>query len=158
MYFLLIASILFAACNSMLLHKLRLPSAAAVYRLNLVSALVWLVTLLALNGFRITPSRTSLIFGLVYGVTQALFILFKSLAMNRGPISITALFGNGSLFLSVAVCYFAFDEAITLGDAVGLILLFAALLLTTYKRGAARDEAPRHGWLLFSLQIGRAHV
>ena len=151
MYLLLIASILFASCNSILLHRLRLPSAAAVYRLNLVSALVWLTCLLTLNGFRITPSRTSLLFGLVYGVTQALFILFKSLAMNRGPISVTALFGNGSLFLSVAVCYFAFGEPITLGDAIGLLLLFAAILLSTYKRTAGGDEAPRRGWLLFSL-------
>ena len=150
MYFLLALSIAFASMNSILLHKVRLSSSAAVFRLNLISALVWLVSLFTLNGFRFTPSRTVLIFGLLYGITQALFILFKSLAMNRGPVSITALLGNGSLLISVAFCYFAFGEAVTLWDAVGLFALLLAICLTNYKRGA-NEAPPSRGWLVFAL-------
>ena len=147
MYPLLIASILCASMNSILLHRVRLSSAAAVYRLNLIASLVWLVCLFSLNGFRLSLSRAVILFALIYGITQAAFILFKSLAMNRGPVSVTALFGNGSLLLSVAVCYFAFDEAVTIWDVIGLIALLAAIVMTTYKRGDGRGEAPKRGWL-----------
>lgn len=151
MYPLLIASILCASVNSILLHKVRLSSAAAVFRLNLISALVWLIALTVLNGFRLTLTRTVILFAIVYGITQALFILFKSLAMNRGPVSVTALLGNGSLLLSVAVCYFAFGEAVTIGDMIGLLALLAAIVMTTYKRGEVQKDPPRRGWLLFAI-------
>ena len=146
MYLLLAVSILFASLGSILLHRLKLPSAAAVYRLNLVTALVWLTLLLALNGFTLTLSRTVLLFGLIYGVTQALFILFKSLAMNRGSPSVTSLLGNGSLLLSVAVSYLAFDEAVTVWDLLGLFLLLVAIFLTADPRHAPHVP-PKRGWL-----------
>ena len=149
MLFLLFLSIVFASLNGILLHKARLTSALAVYRLNLITACVWLVCLLSLNGFHLHIDRTVLLFGLVYGAVQALFIFFKTLAMNTGPVSVTTLMGNGSLLLSILVCYFAWGERVSIGDGVGLVLLLFAIALVTYKRGTGGGM--RRGWILFAI-------
>ena len=74
----LFLSIVFAALNSTLLKKVRLSSAAAVYLFNLLSCAVWLLLLFFINDFQLHITVQTLLFGLLYGVTQALFIFFKT--------------------------------------------------------------------------------
>ena len=150
MSFLLLPSILFASLNSILLHRVKITTPASVFGLNAIGSLVWLLCLSALNGFSLHVSRPILIFGILYGVTQTLFILFKLLAMNSGPVSVTTLCGNASLLLSVIVCYFAFGEPITFGDGIGLFLLLAALLLLTYQKGRG-GAAMSARWGIYTL-------
>ena len=153
---LLLPSILFASLNSILLHRVKLTAASSVFGLNAIGSLVWLLCLSAMNGFSLHLSRPILLFGILYGMTQALFIFFKLLAMNSGPVSVTTLCGNASLLLSILVCYFAFGEAVTIGDGIGLFLLLAALLLLTYKKshGGASMSARWGIYTFFFLLLG----
>ena len=129
----LLITIIFASLNSVLLHNVKFKSDASVYKFNTVCSFVWLAILFSLNGFRLQFGREALIFGLVYGVTQALFVFFKTMAMNSGPVSVTTLIGNASLLISVFVSYFLWGEEISALDVLGLCILLFALFLTTYK-------------------------
>lgn len=144
----LFLSIVFAALNSTLLKKVRLSSAAAVYLFNLLSCAVWLLLLFFINGFQLHITVQTLLFGLLYGVTQALFIFFKTAAMNSGPMSVTTLIGNASLLLSVFVCYFCWSEPISGGDVIGLALLLGGIFLATYQKS---NTAISKRWYPFSL-------
>ena len=134
MLILLLFSIFAASLNSAVLHKAELSEKGAIYKFNLFGALVWCVCLFIANGGRLHFDTTALLWGCVYGVTQALFILFKTAAMNSGPVSITTLIGNCSLVVSVVVCFILWNEPISLADMIGLALLMLGLTLATYKK------------------------
>lgn len=127
-------SILAASLNSALLHKARLTEKGAIYRFNLLGALVWCVCLFIANGGALHFESGALLWGFIYGITQALFILFKTAAMNSGPVSVTTLIGNCSLVVSSIVCFVVWQEPISLADIAGLMLLMLGLSLTTYKK------------------------
>ena len=148
MIVLLLFSVLAASLNSALLHKADLGEKGAIYKFNLLGAAVWCVCLLLANGGRLHLDANALLWGCLYGITQALFILLKAAAMNSGPVSITTLIGNCSLIVSVFVCFILWGEPITLADAAGLVLLMLGLSLATYKRGGGRFTGR---WALFSL-------
>ena len=134
MFLLLLLSILGASLNSAVMHKANLTEKGAIYKFNLFGALVWCVCLFIANGGMLHFDTTALLWGCVYGVTQALFILFKTAAMNSGPVSVTTLIGNCSLVVSVVVCFILWNEPISLADVIGLLLLLVGLSLTTYKK------------------------
>ena len=127
-------SILGASLNSAVLHKADLTEKGTIYKFNLFGTLVWCVCLFIANGGRLHFDTNALLWGCVYGVTQALFILFKTAAMNSGPVSITTLIGNCSLVVSVVVCFILWNEPISPADIGGLVLLMVGLSLTTYKK------------------------
>ena len=147
MFLLLLLSILGASLNSAVMHKANLTEKGAIYKFNLFGALVWCVCLFIANGGRLHFDTTALLWGCVYGVTQALFILFKTAAMNSGPVSITTLIGNCSLVISVVVCFILWNEPISLADMIGLVLLMIGLSLTTYKKS---NGAFTKKWALLS--------
>lgn len=134
MYWLLPLTIAFASLNSVVLHKTKLGESRSIYLYNLLCSAVWFVCLFTVNGFRLTLSEDAIIWGALYGITQALFILFKTAAMNSGPVSVTTLLGNSSLVISVIVCFFLWDEPISLPDVGGLICLMTGLFFVTYKK------------------------
>ena len=134
MYFLLLLSIIFASLNSVVLHKAELKGQSSVYLYNFIASAVWCVALLLANGFKLRLTGGVILFGAIYGTVQALFILFKTLAMNKGPVAVTTLVGNFSLVVSVFVCFLIFDEAISLADLLGLALLMCGIVFTTYKK------------------------
>ena len=134
MIVLLLFSILGASLNSAIMHKAKLTEKGAIYKFNLFGALVWCGCLFIANGGRLHLDANTLLWGCIYGITQALFILFKTAAMNSGPVSITTLIGNCSLVVSVVVCFIMWNEPISLADIAGLVLLMVGLSLTTYKK------------------------
>ena len=138
MYLLLALSIVFASMNSTLLHRARLGGRGAIYRYNLICSAVWCVCLFAANGFTLHIDGVVLTWGVIYGVTQTLFVLFKTAAMNSGPVSVTTLIGNCSLLVSVFVCFVLWGEPITPADGAGLIILLVGIGLATYKRSEGR--------------------
>ena len=148
MFFLLLLSILGASLNSAVLHKANLTEKGAIYRFNLFGTLVWCVCLFLANGARLHFDASTLLWGFIYGFTQALFILFKTAAMNSGPVSITTLIGNCSLVISVVVCFILWNEPISLADMIGLVLLMIGLSLTTYKKS---NGAFTKKWAVLSL-------
>jgi len=131
---LLLISIATAALCGVVMHRAKLGSTDEVFGFNAVTAAVWCLILFAANGFTLHLTRQVLIFGVIYGVTQTLFILFKTLAMNNGPVSVTTLIGNFSVVVSVGACFFIWDEPVLIGDVLGLALLTCGIILTTYKR------------------------
>jgi uncharacterized membrane protein len=146
MYLFLILSVIFASLNSLVLHKARLSGGAAVFSYNFLSAIVWSVCLFAANGFTLHLDGAVILWGVIYGITQAAFILFKTLSMNTGPVSITTLIGNFSLVVSVLVCYILWQERVGIFDLLGLLLLLLGIVLATYKRGG---EAFGRKWKIF---------
>lgn len=150
MLYLLLISIIFASLNSVVLHKADLSNGNTVYKINMIVSAVWFFVLFAVNGFKISISSPALIWGIVYGVTQTLFILFKTLAMNSGPVSVTTLIGNMSLVVSVFFCFFVWQEAITASDIIGLAILMLGTVLTTYKNKKDGKKISRK-WIIYSI-------
>jgi len=148
MYLLLLLSIVAASLNSTVLHKAKLKEGASIYRFNLFSAAVWCVCLFIANGGRLSFDSGAFLWGCIYGVTQALFILFKTAAMNSGPVSITTLIGNCSLIVSVVVCNILWAEPVSFADAIGLVLLMLGLTFATHKKTGGKFTKR---WALFSL-------
>ena len=150
MLYLLLISIIFASLNSVVLHKADLSNGNTVYKINMIVSAVWFFVLFAVNGFKISISSPALIWGIVYGVTQTLFILFKTLAMNSGPVSVTTLIGNMSLVVSVFFCFFVWQEAIAASDIIGLAVLMLGTVLTTYKNKKDGKKISRK-WIIYSI-------
>lgn len=148
MLYLLLLSIIFATLNSVLLHKVSFSGSNAVYKFNMLGAAVWCVCLFAVNGFKLHIDKTVLLWGVIYGITQALFILFKSLAMNCGAVSVTTLMGNMSLVVSVFFCYFVWQEPINAADTIGLAILLLGIVLSTYEK---KKESISRQWFIYSL-------
>ena len=85
MYLLLLTSIIFASANSVVLHKVTLDG-GKIFRYNLIGAAVWCLCLFIANRCTLTLDFNVILWGIIYGVTQALFILFKTLAMNTAKL------------------------------------------------------------------------
>jgi len=118
MLWLLITSIIFASMNSIVLHIAKLDKRASIYKYNFLCSLVWCICLYLVNGFKLRLTGNVILFGIIYGIAQVLFILIKTLAMNNGPVSITTLIGNSSLVISVVVCLVLWNEPISIADVI----------------------------------------
>ncbi len=146
MYLLLICSILFASLNSVLLHKL--PSKSNINIFNMICALIWMVILFAVNGFSLTFSKEVIVWGIIYGIVQELFMFFKAQAMNTGAVSITTLIGNCSLILSTSVGIIVWKEIISVPQIIGILILICAFFLCTYSK--SKDDKKASGkWLFY---------
>ena len=148
MLYLILLSIVFASLNSVLLHKVNFSGSNAVYKFNMVGAAVWCVCLFAVNGFKLHIDKTVLLWGVIYGITQAFFILFKTLAMNCGAVSVTTLIGNMSLVVSVFFCYFVWQEPINAADIIGLVILLLGIVLSTYEK---KNGSISRKWVVYSI-------
>ena len=95
---------------------------------------MWCVILFILNKGIFYIDKNVIIWGLIYGITQAFFVFFKTLAMGNGPVSITTLIGNFSLLVSVMVSLILWNEAFTVYDVFGIFLLLFSIFLCTYKK------------------------
>ena len=146
MYLLLLTSIIFASANSVVLHKVKLDG-SKIYKYNLIGTLVWCICLFVANRFTLTLNSDVILWGVIYGVTQALFILFKTQAMNTGSVSVTTLIGNCSLVVSVLACFILWGEGVGIPDVLGLSVLIVGIFLTTFKK---TNESYNRKWLIYS--------
>ena len=147
MYLLLLLSIAFASLNSVVLHKVKLDG-SRIYKYNLIGTLVWCVCLFFANGCKLTLNSDVILWGVVYGATQALFILFKTQAMNSGSVSVTTLIGNCSLVVSVLACFVLWGEGGGILDIIGLSVLLLGIFLTTFKKTGVGYNRK---WLIYSV-------
>lgn len=155
MIYLLLLSIVFASLNSVLLHKAKL-SHRNIYLFNFLCAAVWCAILFAANGFKLRMTQSVLVWGAVYGATQILFMLFKTLAMNTGSVSVTTLVGNFSLVLSVVFCSIVWGETISLSDVFGLMLLILGIILSARKDTSGTSNSKWPVYLIFFLIFAAA--
>lgn len=135
MYYLLVVSILFASFNSVFLNKSKLNGKNQIFFFNFWVSSIWCVILFALNKGTLNINKDVLLWGVVYGVVQALFVLFKTLAMGSGPVSVTTLIGNFSLVVSITVSLIVWKEKFSIFDLIGILLLLLALAFCTAKKG-----------------------
>ncbi len=149
MYFMLAASILAASFNSVLLHKAKIEGKGSVYTFNLFSSLLWCVLLFAVNLGKITINLQILFWAVLYGIVQALFIFFKTNAMNSGPVAITTLIGNSSLLISVIFSFLMWGEPIGAVKFLGIVLLLFALFLCTYKKSGENNFSKK--WIVYTV-------
>lgn len=145
MNFMLGLSVAAASGNSVFLHKAHLLKKDDVFLFSLIGSIVWSLMLFIINGFSISITPTAVFWGVLYGITQAAFLYFKTAAMNSGPVSIVTLIGNCSLLVSVLFCFLVWQEPIFLSDVVGIAILMIAVILCTYKKQEAVFEKRRIG-------------
>jgi len=151
MYYLLGASVIAASLNSVMINKAKVNKKREIFKFNLFSSLVWCVILLIANKGNISINQQVLFWGIVYGATQALFILFKTAAMSSGSVAITTLIGNSSLLISILVSLIVWKERVTITDIAALVLLLAAIGMCTYKKTAATYNSKWKYYVVFFL-------
>ena len=128
----LLITIFAASLNSVLLHKL--PKENDVFTFNFICSVIWFIVLFAINGFSITFSKEIVFWGILYGIVQMFFLIFKTKAMGAGPVSITTLIGNCSLLLSTVVGIIVWKESISRMQILGIAMLIVAFFLCTYSK------------------------
>lgn len=96
-------------------------------------------------------STKILLWGIVYGLTQTCFILFKTAAMSTGSVTVTTLIGNSSLLISILVSLIVWKEKITAADIIGLVLLVIAIFLCTYTKDASKSVNHTSLWKYYVL-------
>ncbi len=133
--YLLTLSVFIASLNSICLNRAKITAKSEIFKFNLICSAIWFIILFSVNGFKIRFTEDVIIFGIIYGITQSSFILFKTLAMSTGPVSITTLIGNSSLLISLIVSLVVWGEKIGVFDIIGLLILGAGIFLTNYKKG-----------------------
>lgn len=141
-YGMLASTIIAASLNSICMKKGKV-SGSSIFGFNLLVAVIWLIIALATRGCGLVLNGDVVFWGVFYGITQFMFILFKTASMNAGPVSVTTLIGNASLLISVCVSVILWKETITPIDYVGLALLLVAIFLCTYKK---TEEAYKPSW------------
>ncbi len=141
---LLVLSIFAASVNSVLLHKM--PKKSNVFAFNLIVSFVWIAVLAVANGFKINFTFDAVLWGVLYGVVQMLFLIFKTRAMSSGPVSITTLIGNCSLILSTCVGVLVWKEDISLWQILGIAVLVGAFFLCTYQKSGTKASRL---WVLY---------
>ncbi len=143
---LLLCSVFCAAMNSLLLHKL--PKGSNIQLFNALCALIWLIILFSFNGFNLTFSADIVVWGVIYGIIQELFMFFKAKAMGSGSVSITTLIGNCSLLLSTTVGAIVWNESVSAIQILGIALLISAFFLCTYSKSQS-DKKASGKWLFY---------
>jgi drug/metabolite transporter (DMT)-like permease len=134
MYYFLVLSVFTASFNSIILNRSGVRKKEEVFGFNFIGAFLWCIMLFIIAKGNITLSFDVVFWGILYGLVQALFILFKTLAMSTGSVAVTTLIGNSSLLISIFVSLLVWKEKVTLIDISGLLLLCLAIYLCTYKK------------------------
>ena len=134
MYYMLVLSVVTASLNSIVMRKVKLNNIRDTFLFNLIVSFIWFGILVSINGFSVAFNHSTVLWGTVYGITQALFVFFKTLSMNSGSVSVTTLIGNSSLFISVFVSLLVWNERISSADYLGLFILLISIFLCTYRK------------------------
>ncbi len=125
-----------------------LPKKTNIFSFNKLCALVWVVILVSYNNFSVSITKGTLFWGLLYGCVQAMFLLFKSKAMNSGPVSITTLIGNCSLVLSTFVGVIVWKEDVTLIQVFCICALIISFILCTYTKSKDNTNGK---WIVYCI-------
>ena len=151
MYYMLLFSVIAASFNSVVLNKARVRKKEDVFPFNLIVSLIWCIILFIANKGHILVSSEILFWGILYGLTQTCFILFKTAAMSTGSVTVTTLIGNSSLLSSILVSLIIWKEQITAADIIGLGLLAMAIFLCTYTRDSVKSANHTPSWKYYVL-------
>ena len=156
MYALLALSIFSASMYSIILHRFPADKNGNLFCLNFYSSIIWIILLFAANRFSVDLDSSVLIWGVVYGVVQALFVWFKAKAMHSGSVPVTTLIGNSSLIISILFSFFVWREPITFIDGIALVLFLSGIFLATYQKSSAKHNKSWKYYAVFFLLFASA--
>lgn len=148
LYILLLLSVCAASLNNALMHKASLKGKKEIYLFNLGCSAVWIVLLLAANKWTFHINKEVVMWGLVYGIMQMLFFIFKTGAMTAGPVSVTTLIGNCSLLVSIVLSDILWSEHIGIPQCIGIVLLLIAVFLCTDTK---EDASLSRSWTIYCI-------
>lgn len=147
MYYLLGVSVTTATLNSIFLKKGKIGDNSLIFNFNIITSILWCILLFLLNKCTVTINALTLLWGIAYGLVQASFVLFKTLALRSGPVSITTLIGNSSLLLSIIVSAILWNEKIIFIQCIGVALLIFSIILCTYRKS---ETVFKVNWKIYS--------
>ncbi len=132
-YLLMCVSILFCAANSCLLRAYgskKKDAPAGVFGFNCLVSVGWgiILTVLFSAGDR-AISPLAALFGAVYGLLLAAFLLFKNLAMGSGNLALTTLIASCAFLIPTAYSVCFTDESVSAAQLAGIATLLGALVL-----------------------------
>lgn len=118
--------------------------AGAVFIFNLLSAAAGLVCLFAINGFLLELTWFTLLAATLAALNSLLFSVCSLKALSKINLSLYSLFSMlGGMMLPFFAGMLFYDERMTLGKGVCVVLVIAALLLTVTK------ERKKGGWIYY---------
>ena len=132
-YLLMCVSILFCAANSSLLRAYgskKKDAPSGVFGFNRLVSVGWgiiLTDIFAVGDRAISP--LSLLFGAVYGLLLAAFLLFKNLAMGSGNLALTTLIASCAFLIPTAYSVCFAGESVSAAQFAGIAALLGALAL-----------------------------
>ena len=147
MYYLLGVSVTTATLNGIFLKKGKIGDNSLIFNFNIITSILWCILLFLLNKCTVTINALTLLWGIAYGLVQASFVLFKTLALRSGPVSVTTLIGNSSLLLSIIVSAILWNEKIIFIQCIGVALLIFSIILCTYRKSETVFKA---NWKIYS--------
>lgn len=127
-YLMLLGSILFATGNNICYHQLANEDKYSRFLFTALSSAVWVVGLIPFINLSQINSL-EIIFGVIYGVVQAMFLFFKMRAMSTGPISITSVVCNCSMLVTTLFGIIAYNERSSVLQFIGLAAILASVIL-----------------------------
>ncbi len=147
---LLIVSIICASLNGVLLNQSKLTDKSKLFSFNFFVSVLWLLilTIWMLIEKSFTFTVNDAVFGIIYGVVQVLFLVFKSGAMSAGPVSVTSLAANCSLFLSTILGIVIWQESISEWQIAGLVVLVVSVIMTVSGKG---DKKITKSWAVLTV-------
>ena len=125
-YLLLLLSILFAVLNNIFYHKLSEMGKYDNFFFTAASSLVWLVVLAPMADYG-NILKVEIIFGVIYGIVQALFLFFKMKALSSGPVSVTSVVANCSMILTTVLGIIIFSEKVSIIQIFGSALILLSV-------------------------------
>lgn len=122
LYLLLAASVGFAVLNNILYHKMGSMGSYHNFFFTALSSIVWLV-ILAPGADHKSFLSVEILFGVIYGSVQAMFLFFKMKAMSSGPVSVTSVVSNCSMVLTILLGILIFNENVSVPQMLGAALI-----------------------------------
>ena len=119
-------------------------SALAAHRLTFYSGIVGIIILLVINGFSVEYTHFTLICAVANALVSLLYSICALKALAKINLSLYSLFAMlGGMVLPFLQGLIFYDEPMTLGKGICLVLITAALALTVNK------DTNKGGWLYY---------
>ena len=134
LYVFMAIAIVLSVFSNIILHSYKnrdFKTPGDVFLFNSGISLVWLVVLIiwSLISGDFVISRGSVFFGVIYGVTLALFLYFKTQSMSTGPVALTSLISNCAFLVATGFGVVYADEIVKPLQGVGMGIILISLLL-----------------------------
>lgn len=142
----LFAGLVFS-CGKKIYSKKSNGSATSTWLLSSVSALVSLIVLLIIFGFK-SASIFTILIGLLYGVSYATQLICDIKALKTGPMSFINLFVSFSMVLPAISGALFFGEKMEIAHFIGIALVLISFVLFV-KKDAEKQKYDKR-WLIYS--------